>query len=335
MQNLNCKGHELQGDGFKLTEQEAKRLITSDERNRKVIFQLLTGDELNNAVNSRPSEWVINFGTRSQKEAESYPLPFEIVEQNVKPHRLKYQGSTGRDKALRSNWWLFRGHRQEIDDYAANHQRFIARSVVSKYSVFNFVDANCICTASIYCFLMDDFGSFSQLQSTFHDVWSRKYGSTLRTDLRYVAGRCFATYPMISSADLDQIGQIYYEHRLKVCREATEGLTMTYNRFHDRSETSEDIARLRALHSEMDLAVAAAYGWHDLELEHGFYETEQGLRYTISKSVRHAILERLLSLNHQRYAEEQAENLTQAISAPVKRERKRNRKADKVTLDLL
>ena len=62
-----------------------------------------------------------------------------------------------------------------------------------------------------------------------------------------------------------------------------EGLTKTYNRFHDPDETTADIQKLRELHVEMDNAVAAAYGWTDLDLGHGFHETKQGVRYTISE----------------------------------------------------
>ena len=88
--------------------------------------------------------------------------------------------------------------------------------------------------------------------------------------------------------------------------ERQEGLTKTYNRFHDPHETSEDIVRLRELHKEMDELVARAYGWDDLELGHGFHETKQGLRYTISEAARREVLGRLLKLNHERYAEEVA-----------------------------
>jgi len=87
-----------------------------------------------------------------------------------------------------------------------------------------------------------------------------------------------------------------------LCRK--EGLTSIYNRFHDRGDQSEDIARLRALHEEMDQTVAAAYDWSDLDLGHGFHETKQGVRYTISESARRTVLDRLLALNHQRYEEE-------------------------------
>ena len=88
-----------------------------------------------------------------------------------------------------------------------------------------------------------------------------------------------------------------------------EGLTKTYNRFHDPQETAEDIVQLRELHKEMDEAVAKAYGWDDLDLGHGFHETKQGLRYTISEEARREVLGRLLKLNHERYAEEVAMGL--------------------------
>lgn len=55
---------------------------------------------------------------------------------------------------------------------------------------------------------------------------------------------------------------------------------------------------------ELDQAVAAAYGWADLDLGHAFHETPQGLRYTISEPARREVLGRLLALNHERYEAE-------------------------------
>ena len=86
-------------------------------------------------------------------------------------------------------------------------------------------------------------------------------------------------------------------------------MTKTYNRFHDPNESAADIQKLRDLHVEMDKAVAAAYGWSDLDLGHGFHETKQGIRFTISESARREVLARLLKLNHERYAEEVAQGL--------------------------
>src|SRR5271157_3877811 len=49
-----------------------------------------------------------------------------------------------------------------------------------------------------------------------------------------------------------------------------EGLTKTYNRFHDPKERSSEIRKLRELHSAMDRAVLATYGWTDIDTTCGF-----------------------------------------------------------------
>jgi hypothetical protein len=69
----------------------------------------------------------------------------------------------------------------------------------------------------------------------------------------------------------------------------------------------------------MDAAVAAAYGWHDLDLGHGFHATKQGTRYTISEAARREVLDRLLALNHERYAEEVAAGLHDKGKGKAKR----------------
>ena len=47
----------------------------------------------------------------------------------------------------------------------------------------------------------------------------------------------------------------------------------------------------------------------DLNLEHGFHETKQGIRFTISEEARREVLQRLLRLNHERYKEEVVQGL--------------------------
>ena len=63
---------------------------------------------------------------------------------------------------------------------------------------------------------------------------------------------------------LETAGREYYEFRAALMVRNNEGLTKTYNRFHDPHETSPDILKLRELHAAMDRAVLEAYGWHDL-----------------------------------------------------------------------
>jgi hypothetical protein len=98
------------------------------------------------------------------------------------------------------------------------------------------------------------------------------------------------------------------------------GLTALYDRFHDPANLDAGIAELRERQVEMERAVAEAYGWH-FPLRQGFHETKQGVRYTISEPARLELLDRLLALNHERYAQEQA--AVQAAPRPKPKPRKR------------
>src|SRR5262249_34943408 len=87
------------------------------------------------------------------------------------------------------------------------------------------------------------------------------------------------------------------------------GLTDTYNHLHDPAESTGGIEELRHFQTQIDKVVAATYGWTDLHLGHGFHQTKQGPRYTISETARREVLARLLKLNHERYAKEVAKGL--------------------------
>ena len=66
-----------------------------------------------------------------------------------------------------------------------------------------------------------------------------------------------------------------------------------------------------------------------VKLDHGFRETPQGLRYAISQTARWDVLDRLLALNHQRYAEEvQARLHEKKKSKGRKRASRRKKKTD-------
>jgi hypothetical protein len=100
----------------------------------------------------------------------------------------------------------------------------------------------------------------------------------MKGDLRYTPTDVFETFPFpTSTSNLEEIGEKYYTYRQSIMQTRQEGLTKTYNRFHNPEETAADIQQLRSLHIEMDNAVAAAYGWQDIDLGHDFHQTTQGL----------------------------------------------------------
>jgi hypothetical protein len=109
---------------------------------------------------------------------------------------------------------------------------------------------------------------------------------------------------------MDAAGEALDSYRRSLMLERQLGLTSLYNQLHSESVNDAAIGRLREIQVEIDTAVADAYGWGDIRLEHDFYQTRQGVRFTVSESARRHVLKRLLELNHQRYADEPARRVS-------------------------
>jgi hypothetical protein len=164
-------------------------------------------------------------------------------------------------------------------------------------------------------FRYDDYAHFGVLSSSAHWWWAVTYASTLRTDLRYTPSDVFETFPQPKPQSgapwewIDACGRAVHEFRADLMVRTNLGLTKTYNRLHDPADHDAQIARLRGLHVTLDHAVRDAYGWSDLALDHHHWDTPQGMRFTVSPGAKEELLDRLLELNHQRYAEEVAAGL--------------------------
>jgi hypothetical protein len=313
------QGSNILGLGFTMPPEEAKELIAKDPKNKAVLFPYLNGQDLNSNPDQSPSRWVINFqdwpldadhddpkNPKGAPYAADYPDCLAIVEDKVKPEREANKYS----KTAREKWWLYERNRPELYGAIAECDRVLVAVQTSKFLSLSFQPTGIIYSHMTVVFNLSDYASFAVLNASWHTDWIVEYCSSLETRLRYIPTDGFETFPFPENTDtLEQIGETYYTHRQTIMQTRQEGLTKTYNRFHDPTCTDPDIQTLRHLHIQMDTAVAAAYGWHDLPLNHDFHDTKQGLRFTISETARREVLDRLLALNHQRYAEEVAQGL--------------------------
>jgi hypothetical protein len=318
------QGSTILGMGFVLKPEEAQTLIEQNLHNREVLFPYLSGEDLNSRPDQLPSRWVINFRDWPLEQAETYPECMKIVREKVKPERIK-----NNREVYRQRWWQYAEKRPTLYSRIADMQRVLVCPRVTKYPSFCFVSTKQVFMEKIYIFLFDHDRYLALLNSTLHETWAREFSATLGgyTNLQYAPTDCFENFPFpVDLQCLEGIGERYYHHRQSIMLARQEGLTKTYNRFHDPQERSEDIVQLRALHEEMDEAVARAYGWDDLDLGHGFHVTKQGLRYTISEEARREVLGRLLLLNHERYAEEVALGLHEKGAKKAKGKRNGGKK---------
>ena len=326
---------------------EMRRLIDENPRNREVIYPYIGGEEVNTSPTHVHHRYVINFSDLPLRRAESgdswneadektrsdwlrsgtvpfdYPMPvaadwptlLSIVEDRVKPERMKQN-----DKGAKHKWWQFIRTRPELGAAIQSLGRVLVTAQTSNSQAFVFLPARTVFSHTTLVFPLHHSAAFAVLQSRCHQIWSAFLGPTMKDDLRYTPSDCFETFPFpetwSTNQDLEEVGKQYYDHRAKIMVANDEGLTKTYNRFHHPHEVDQEIIRLRELHTAMDRAVLAAYGWSDICTDCEFlldYELDEGdknarkkkpYRYRWPDAVRDDVLARLLDLNTERKSQE-------------------------------
>ncbi len=331
---------------------EMKRLIAENPKNREAIFPYIGGAEVNASPTQEHHRYVINFQEYPLRREErghrwdrasvarrrewlrssvvplDYPGPvaadwpslLAIVTERVKPERATKDAT--KYPRMVNEWWKYWNARPALYAAIADFDSVLAISRVGQHAAFTFLPSSSVFADSLILFPLSTNAAFCALQSRPHELWARFFGSSMKDDLRYTPSDCFETFPFPKNwethPDLEAAGRTYYDYRAALMIENDEGLTKTYNRFHDRGETSPAIQRLQDLHAAMDRAVLDVYGWTDIPTDCEFlldYEIDEETwgnkkkpyRYRWPGEVRDEVLARLLELNAQRAAEEQAD----------------------------
>jgi hypothetical protein len=259
--------------------------------------------------------------------ASDFPECLALAEERVRPERQRRRAD-GRYELrapMPQRWWIYGDPRTAFYEAIRGLPRVLVTPRVSAFHVFAFANPSWVISTRLIIFALHAWEAFSLLQSSLHEAWSQRPGATKHeTRGTYFVDNSIRTFPFSQSTidtqsedSVAAIGRAYYEARFALMNTRGVGLTNLYNSFHDAADKSREMDSLRELHVAMDHAVVASYGWGDLGLEHSFRETSHGTRFTISQTARQDIVDRLMDLNHQRYAEEIAQGLHE--KAPSKR----------------
>ena len=343
-----------------------RELIQKDPRNAERIFPFLGGEEINDNSNHAAYRYIINFEkfpllkkdlgylwidlSEEKKKscirsgivpidypfsvAYDWPDLIKIVEEKVKGTRGSHSTAP---------WWQYERPRIELNVRLNEVDKALVTALTSNTFAFVFAPSKTVFSHSVVVFPQPNIAEFSILQSRIHEYWSKFQGSTMKDDSVYTPTDCYETYPFPvnfeNSQKLSDVGVDYYELREKIMQANNEGLTKTYNRFHDPEETSEGILRLRELHSAMDRAVLNAYGWDEIQPTCEFlleYEDEEDedessgrtrkkpWRYRWPDQIRDEVLARLLALNEERAKEEQLAGLLKEPTVEYGTKKKKN-----------
>ena len=276
---------------------EMHRLIENDPRNAERIFPYIGGEEVNSSPTHVHHRYVINFGEMTEAEARQWSDLMAIVEEKIKPARLAQK------REIRARyWWRFGETTPALVKAIAECKRVLVIPRVTQHHAFAFLPSGMVYSEQLVIVASSEYRVFCILQSKVHEVWTRFFSSSLEDRLRYTPSDCFETFPFPEftsppsplsmhgegepesplpppsppcgeggrGGEVEAIGKTYYEYRADLMIRNNQGLTDTYNRFHDPNETHPDILKLRQLHHQMDRAVLAAYGWQDIDTPCGF-----------------------------------------------------------------
>ncbi len=328
------------GKGFILESEEAGEWITEEPRNSEVLFPYLNGEDLNSRPDCSASRWVVDFNERSQEAARQYELPWRHIFDKVRPERVVKDAE--KYPRMVKEWWKYWNSRPAMRKAIADLNEVLVIARVSKTVMPVRVSTESVMSEATVVFATDSHAQQAVLSSSLHQYWAIAYGSGMRSDPRYTPSDVFETFPRPEpTPELEAIGRTLDTERREIMLRRELGLTKLYNLINDpglEAGTDPDVDRMRAIHVELDVAVAAAYGWEDLDLTHGFHTYRKMTRWTVPPATRVEILDRLLEENHRRAAAEAsaaaASGQSTARGSGSRRGRKPASSAQEATLDL-
>ncbi len=242
------------GKGFIVTPEQAEAFLArSDASYREVVRPYLVGDDIASDPRQAPSRFIIDFGLRTLEEAMKYPEALRVVTLLVKPERDRT-----RRKAYRERWWRFAEPLVAMRGAVRPLSRYIAGTATGKRILFCWCDPWICPSNATNIFAFEDDYAMGVLCSSIHREWARAQSSTLRVDIRYTPQSAFGTFPWPSGsrAEVADVSRRLYARRSAICLEREMGLTSLYNHVDEGAW-----ADLKALHAELDEAVASAFGW--------------------------------------------------------------------------
>lgn len=315
----------LNGEGFKVPDSTARKWMADSASYSEVVFPFVGGDDVNSFARQEPGTWIINFWDWPEQRAKDRALAYQWAAERVRPGRL---GKGGR---VESHWWLLLRPRPEMHhaigrgslfvkhpkgwraDNAIGRVLAVSRGV-TKYPCFTFLENKFAFSEKLYVLADHRASTFAMLSSDIHAIWAWQQKTSLGGDLyslSYTQGEIFETFPFPArtledgDADLEGLGEIFFQARQKWMETARGGLTAFYNAFHNKNLADATMNDLRAQQTVINGAVMRLFGWEDVDLNMGFHEVGylpngSNTRFTVCEPARSELLSRLAALNAER-----------------------------------
>ncbi|SFF32162.1 class I SAM-dependent DNA methyltransferase [Spirosoma endophyticum] len=302
---LSSRGVIPVGQGFVIDKQLAEKLGLGSLPNLgNYIKPFLNGKDITSI--SRNFLIIDFFGLTEQQVINQFPAVYQHIYNTVKPQRDEV-----RREATKNRWWVFAEPRSTFRPAIRDLTRYIATVYVAKHRVFIFLESSVLPDDAIIGIGLDDAYHLGVLSSRIHVIWAIAAGSDLGGNTpRYNNSRCFDPFPFPDASPAQQsrirelAEQLDAHRKRQQAQHTTLTLTDLYNVVEkirigepltakDQLINQQGLASVvLSLHQQIDTAVVEAYGW----------QSSSGT----ADLPKNEILTRLVRLNQERAAEEQA-----------------------------
>ena len=159
----------------------------------------------------------------------------DILEEKVRPFR-----AATKRKVYRERWWLFAEPQLALRRALVGMEKVLMHPFTSSHLAFALVPAATLVGQPHLVVVDARMSTFCVLQCRVNETWVRFTSSTLNDHLSYKVADSFETFPLPEKSEsystLEATGKAYYDFRAALMVRTNEGLTKTYNRFHDPDE---------------------------------------------------------------------------------------------------
>lgn len=281
-----------------------------DEPN-SLLVPYITGDDITSYSLTTIKRWALDIADRTLEEIErDFPVAYRFLHEVVKPTRTasdlkSYNG-------LIDRWYQFWNHRADQMRRLRQRHNFIGYSKVTKYPICMLAPSQWIYTNQVVLIEINRGDELAICLSSFFRFWLNEYsGGRLEGRLRLSIRESIAKFPLpevaVSEAGAHTV-QEFNDLAVQWSQDNDAGMTDVMNAIHSPDNTDPHAEEFRRRLQEVDAAVAAAYGWGDIDLSYSFEEQDAHApkdkwRFQISEMAREEVLTRLLDLNRQRHEE--------------------------------
>ena len=286
---------DTKGGAFDIPGEVAREMLTQPTNvngrpNADVVVPWVNGMDITRRSRGM---FIVDFGTdASGSEAAAYEAPFEYVLEHV-------QSARGESRTTQGRWWLHERPRSEMRTAVTPLSRFIVTPRVAKHRLFVWFSAPTLPDSATIAIARDDDYAFGVLHSRAHELWSLRMGTSLEDRPRYTPTSTFETFPFPWPLDtpdaaltdeqrvhrdaiaeaaraLDEARRRWLNPR-ELVREEPDVLPSLPPRLLPVDGDAERELRKRTLtnlynarptwlanlHTALDAAVFAAYGWEE------------------------------------------------------------------------